>query len=215
MATKNVEITVTDLTFPANLEDKFCKFRPLITLRYKDSADKTANAREALPGVGPRDYWECEKGNKDKPNYVRHATLPKVDMEKVDVMQRRISFENLDLKTVDSIEIEIFDVDIKTGFEKLAQNILKALPADVLLSFVPGVPVSLKLVQTAVEQATGQTLPGLQKTLIKRLIGVDDGTARSIWAKSKQLADPPPSEVTVAGPGAKGNFSVSLEISVE
>jgi hypothetical protein len=50
-----IDITVTDLTFPANLEDKFCKFRPLISVRYKDSQDKTNFAREALPGLGPRD----------------------------------------------------------------------------------------------------------------------------------------------------------------
>jgi hypothetical protein len=46
----SIDITVTDLTFPANLEDKYCKFRPLISVRYKDSQGQTAYAREALPG---------------------------------------------------------------------------------------------------------------------------------------------------------------------
>ncbi len=76
-----IVVTLTDLTFPANLEDKFCKFRPLISLKYRDSDNKITFAREVLPGLGKRDYWECEKDNKSKPNYVRHQTEPKVDME--------------------------------------------------------------------------------------------------------------------------------------
>jgi hypothetical protein len=31
-----IDITVTDLTFPDKLEDKYCKFRPLISVRYQD-----------------------------------------------------------------------------------------------------------------------------------------------------------------------------------
>ena len=51
-----IAVTVTDLIFPANLEDKFCKFRPLISIRYRDSKDKIMFAREAMPGLGKRDY---------------------------------------------------------------------------------------------------------------------------------------------------------------
>jgi len=35
-----IEITLTDLTFPSKLDDKYCKFRPLVSIRYRDSGDK-------------------------------------------------------------------------------------------------------------------------------------------------------------------------------
>jgi len=114
----NIDITVTDLSFPSNLEDKYCKFRPLVSVRYKDSQGKTSYAREALPGLGSRDYWECEKANKKKDNYVRHNTLSKVDMDKLDISKREISFNDLDVKNLERVELEIFDVDIKTGWER-------------------------------------------------------------------------------------------------
>src|ERR1051325_6353332 len=101
-----IDIVVTDLTFPEKLEDKYCKFRPLISVRYRDSADKITYAREALPGLGNRDYWECEKGNKNKDNYVRDATQPKVDMDKVDITKREIIFNDLDIKKIERLEIE-------------------------------------------------------------------------------------------------------------
>src|SRR5687768_17558297 len=99
-----IDIVVTDLTFPASLEDRYCKFRPLISVRYRDSNDKITYAREALPGLGKRDYWECEKDNKNKYNYVRHDTLPKVDMDKVDISQREIIFNDLDVKKLERVE---------------------------------------------------------------------------------------------------------------
>src|SRR5215210_6837742 len=100
-----VDIVLTDLTFPEKLEDKYCKFRPLISLRYTDSQGQINYAREALPGLGNRDYYECEKGNKKKDNYVRDATQPKVDMNKVDISQREIIFNDLDIKSLDRVEL--------------------------------------------------------------------------------------------------------------
>lgn len=210
----NVDITVTDLTFPANLEDKYCKFRPLISLRYKDSQGKTSYAREALPGLGPRDYWECEKGNKHKDNFVRHDTLPKVDMNKLDVSQREVIFNDLDVKTFDRIELEIFDIDIKTGWEKIVQTGLKTLPQDVLVLINPALPVTLNVVKEAFEKGTGKKVDDLEKGLLNKLIGRDDGAARSIWVHSQDLTNPPSSPITITGPGKDGNYSITLSLEV-
>ena len=210
----NIDITVKDLTFPANLEDKYCKFRPLISVRYKDSQGKTSYAREALPGLGPRDYWECEKGNKKKDNYVRHDTLPKVDMKKLDVSQREIIFNDLDVASLERLELEIFDIDIKTGWEKVVQAGLKMLPKDVLVLINPALPVSLTVVKKAVETATGKKVEDLEKSLLNKLIGKEDGAARSIWVHSKDLPSPPPKTIKIAGPGKQGNYSVSLRLEI-
>jgi hypothetical protein len=211
-----IDIVVTDLTFPANLEDKFCKFRPLISVRYTDSQGKINFAREALPGLGPRDYWECEKDNKKKSNYVRSDTAPKVDMDKVDVSQREIIFNDLDIKSLTRVEIELFDIDIKVGWEKVVSKGLQMLPANALALINPALPITLNLVKSKVEQATGKKVPDLEKALINKLIGKEDGAARTIWTKSQDLTNPAPENqtLTLTGPGTEGNFSMTLTLAV-
>lgn len=213
---KTVDIVVTDLTFPANLKDAYCKFRLLISLRYIDSNDKITYAREALPGLGIHDYWECEKGNKGKNGYVRHDTLPKVDMEtKLDVSKREIIFSDLDVKSFERIEIEIFDIDIKVGWEKVISGALKMMPAVALPYLNTALPPTLTLIKNAIEKGTGKKVDDLEKGLINKAIGKEDGAARSIWAHSKDLTNPPPQTLTITGPGTQGNYSVSLIISVK
>ncbi len=209
-----LDIVVTDLTFPEKLEDKYCKFRPLISVRYRNSEDKIAYAREALPGLGNRDYWECERDNNKKDNYVRHATLPKVDMDKVDISKREIVFDGLDVKKLERVEIELFDIDIKVGWEKVVQTVLKSLPADVVTMINPAIPLSLAVLKTAVEKGTGKKVDDLEKGLIAKAIGKDDGAARSIWVRSQELATPPPKQLTLTGPGTQGNYSMTLTMDV-
>lgn len=211
----DIEITLTDLTFPENLNDKYCKFRPVISVKYKDSNNKTTYAREALPGLGPRDYWECEKDNKKKDNWVRHTSLPKVDMEKVDVMKREIVFNDLDISRLQRVEVEIFDIDIKSGFEKMMSKALEMLPAGAMTALTPGLPLTLTLVKKAVEKGTGKSVRDLEAGLMSKLIGKEDGSARSIWARSMNLDDPVPDELVISGSGEKGDFSVTLEMSVD
>ena len=76
----NVRLTVTDFTFPPDLKDDFAAFRLAVSLRYLDEDDKLVDVKEYTPGVGDDDYWECEKGNKKKNNFVRHPTLPKLGL---------------------------------------------------------------------------------------------------------------------------------------
>jgi hypothetical protein len=211
----SVYIAITDLTFPANLEDKYCKFRPVVSLRYKDSNDKATYAREVLPGLGKRDYWECEKDNKNKDGYVRHDTLPKVDMEnKLDISKREIQFDDLDIKSFERIEVEIFDIDIKVGWEVTVSKLATLIPPDAAALLIPGLPPTFMLVKAAVEKATGKNVKDLEKSLISKLIGKEDGAARSIFARSQKLENPPQTEITLSGPGTQGDYSVSLEIEV-
>lgn len=207
-----IDIVVTDLTFPENLKDAYCKFRPLISLRYIDSGDKITYAREALPGLGNRDYWECEKGNKNKDGYVRHDTLPKVDMDKLDVSKREVLFQGLDVKTLERLEVEIFDIDIKVGWEKVLGGALKMIPQVALPFMNPALPPTLTLIKKAIEQGTGKKVDDLEKALINKAIGKEDGAARSIWAHSQDLTNPPAQTVTITGPGTQGNYSVSLTL---
>lgn len=207
-------VTLTDLTFPAKLEDKFCKFRPLISIRYRDSNDKIMFAREAMPGLGKRDYFECEKGNKNKPEFVRHDTQPKVDTNKLAISSRELTFSDLDVKKLERLDLEVFDVDIKSGFfDGLKDNLLTVLPV-AAAPFIPAtLPLTLTLIKGAVEKGTNKKVSDLQKGLIDKALGKEDGAARSIFANSKPLTSEPSQTVTLAGAGVQGDYSVTLEIA--
>jgi hypothetical protein len=207
-------LTLTDLTFPANLGDEYCKFRPLISLRYRDSKNKILYAREALPGVGKRDYWECEKDNKKKANYVRHDTEPKIDIDKVDISKREIIFNDLDLKKIERLEVELFDIDIKTGLEKVIQGVIKMLPAVAGKYIDPTGSITFNMIKEALEKGTGKKIDELEQALISKAIGKDDGAARSIWARSYPLKAPRKKPIVISGPGVKGIYSVTLKMEV-
>lgn len=209
-----ISLTLTDLSFPANLGDEYCKFRPLISVRYRDSRNKILYAREALPGVGKRDYWECEKDNRKKANYVRHETEPKIDMNKVDISKREIAFNDLDLKKLERVEVELFDIDIKTGLEKVVQGIIKMLPAVAARYIDPSGSITLMLIKEALEKGTGQKIEELEKALVSKAIGKDDGAARSIWVRSHILKGRPKKRIVISGPGVKGTYSVTIEMEV-
>ena len=207
-------VTLTDLTFPKNLEDKFCKFRPLISIRYRDSNDKIMFAREAMPGLGKRDYFECEKGNKSKPDFVRHDSEPKVDTNKVSISSREITFSGLDVKKLERLDLEVYDIDIKSGFfDAFKDNLIKVLPV-AAAPFLPAtLPLTLTLIKGAVEQGTNKKVSDLQKGLIDKAIGKEDGAARSIFAQSQPLTTEPAQTVTLTGAGVHGDYSVTLEIA--
>ena len=208
-----LDVTLTDLTFPAKLEDKFCKFRPLISIRYRDSNNKLMFAREAMPGLGKRDYFECEKDNKNNSDFVRHDSEPKVDMNKLPVSRREITFSDLDIKKLERLDVEVFDIDIKSGFfDAFKDNLLKVLPIAAAPFLPAALPVTLTLIKNAVEQGTNKKISDLQKGLIDKAIGKEDGAARSIFAQSQTLTNEPSQTITLTGAGVHGSYSVTLEI---
>lgn len=209
-----IEITLTDLTFPSKLDDKYCKFRPLVSIRYRDSGDKIMYAREALPGLGKRDYWECEKGNKNKPEYVRNEALHKVDMNKLDVTRRQIALNDLDLKKLELLVVEIFDVDVSGFWDKLRKELLKVLPVAVAPFIPAALPLTLMTIKEAFEKGTDKQVTDLQKSVIDKAMGREDGVARSLWVQSKPLTSKDQQTVTINGGGIQGDYSVTVELQV-
>lgn len=210
-----VDIVLTDLTFPEKLEDKYCKFRPLVSIRYRDSDNKITYAREALPGLEKGDYWECEKDNKKKANWVRDEAGHRVDMNKLDVSGREIIFNDLDIKKLERVEVEIFDVDADAGtWDKVKKTLPNLLPLAVSVLIPATLPLSLTLIKKAVEQGTGKKVSDLEKGLIDKVMGKEDGVARSLWLHSSTLKSDPQQTVTINGAGLKGDYSVTLDIEV-
>jgi len=206
-----INISLTDLTFPPNLSDEYCKFRLLIGVRYRDSKMRILYAREALPGVGKRDYWECEEANKNQENYVRHHSEPRLDIEKIDISRREIIFTDLSMRHLERIEAELFDVDIKTGLEQVVQGVLKMLPAVAARYIDPSGSITLRLIKEALERAAGKKIAELEPALIAKALGKEDGAARSIWLRSYNLDVFPDKPIVISGPGRAGGYSVTLE----
>jgi len=207
-----VEITVTELSFPPKLEDKFCRFRPLLSLRYRDSTGKPVFARAALPGLGERDFWDCELKHKNDSVFVRDPNASRVDMERIPIMQRQVTFNDLDLKSFDRMDLEIFDIDTKPGWKKTLEKALETFPPEVLLAFQPEIPAALMLVKTAVEKGTGHNLADLETDLLNKLIGKKDGLARSLWARSEDLKNTLPPTLNSQGAGIQGDYSLTLKM---
>jgi hypothetical protein len=136
-------------------------------------------------------------------------------MDKLDVSRREIIFEDLDIKTLERVEVEIYDIDIKSGFlDALRDNVLKVLPIAVA-PFVPAtLPISLMLLKSAVEQGTGKKVSDLEKGLIDKAMGKEDGVARSLWLHSQTLTNEPKQTLKISGAGVHGEYSVGLNIEV-
>jgi hypothetical protein len=209
-----VEVTLTDLTFPEKLEDKFCKFRPLVSIRYRDADNKIMFAREALPGLGKKDFWECEKGNKNKPNYVRNEANHSVDMDKVDETQRQLVFNDLDVKKLELLIVEIFDVDVSGFWDKVRKEVLKVLPVAVAPFIPTTLPLTIMTIKEAFEKGTGKTVSDLEKSVIDKAMGREDGVSRSLWMHSKPLTNKKKQNVTIDGGGIQGDYSVSVRLEM-
>ena len=75
---KEVDVTdytlrLTDFEFPATLPNRKANFRFVIDLRYKCEDNKFVTANSVMPSLDT--FWECHKGESDKPNYVRASKL--------------------------------------------------------------------------------------------------------------------------------------------
>jgi hypothetical protein len=127
-------------------------------------------------------------------------------------MQRQVSFNDLDVKSFERMDIEIFDIDTKPGWKKTLEKALETFPPEVLLAFQPEIPAALMLVKTAVEKGTGHGLADLEMDLLNKLIGKKDGLARSLYARSEDLTTPLPPTLTSKGAGKQGDYSITLKL---
>jgi hypothetical protein len=91
--------------------------------------------------------------------------------------------------------------------------LLRVLPVAATPFFPATVPITLTLIKAAVEQGTNKKVSDLQKSVIEKAIGKEDGAARSIFVQSQDLTSDPKQTITLTGPGVHGDYSVSLEIA--
>ena len=210
----NIVLTVTDFTFPADLPDKYAAFRLQVYLRYADTDGNLKEVMEVTPGAGENDYWECEKKNKKKPNFVRHPTLPRIDTTKVDVASRAVLFAGLKFASLDRVTVKIYDVEKDSKFDNLVRDGLKlAFPVAVnLLS--GGTAITVGNILTELKKKSGKDED--RSDVEKKVNEVIDSTkkagkTRLIWTHSADIegitsGDP----FAVTGNSQPGIFTVDF-----
>lgn len=184
----NVTLTVTDFTFPADLKDKFAAFRLSVTLRYMDADDKLIDVMELLPGAGDKDYWECEKGNKNKPNFVRHPTLPKIDTTKVDKAAREALFAGLKFKSLERVTVKIYDIEKDGKWDKIARKGLKIAFGVAINMLSAGTAITVGNVLTAIKKSKDADRSEVEKEFNKMIDdSVKAGRSRLLWEHSADI----------------------------
>jgi hypothetical protein len=112
---------------------------------------------------------------------------------------------------MDTINVTLTDLTFPA---KLEDKFCKFRPLPVAATpFFPAtLPITLTLIKSAVEQGTNKKISDLQKSVIDKAIGKEDGAARSIFSHSQTLTSEPRQTITLNGGGVQGDYSVTLEI---
>lgn len=208
----NVRLTVTDFTFPADLKDKFAAFRLSIYLRYLDPDDNLVDVMEVLPGGGDKDYWECEKGNKDDANYVRHPTLPKLDTKVVDKAAREVIFKGLKIKSLDQVRVKIYDIEKDGKWDDVFRKGLK-VAFDVGLNLISaGTAITVGNALTALKKSKEADRSEVEKEFNKLIDeSAKKGRSRVLWDHSVDLEGKAVgTPFTITGDSKVGTFTVDF-----
>ena len=213
----NVILTVTDLTFPADLEDKFAAFRLQVTLRYMDTDDKLVDVKEVIPGAGEKDFWECEKKNKKKLNFVRHPTLPKIDTTKIDENTRQVLFAGLKLKSLERVSVKIFDVEKDGAGDKIFRAALKTAFGLGLAMLPAGTAITVGNVLKALKDKKDADRSEIEKKFDDFIdSSIKAGKTRLLWEHSADVegltsGDP----FAVTGNSQPGIFTVDFASKIK
>ncbi len=205
MAAKSIELTLKEFRFPATLPNDKANFRFLADLRYIKSGGDFATENAVMPSLDT--FWECDKGKKNKPNYVRGGDV-KVDgvdyatfaMNEIDAWDRLIvRFKG---ESAHSIQFKVFDVDRKGFWEKI-KGVVGPLVQALLgraKKLIPGIPQLPE-----VSEAFGSAVDDVQSWIVKKLAaGGDDVLYRGSVALGSD------GEHTIEGKGTGGKFQIVI-----
>lgn len=204
------EITLTDFSFPKTLEEARSTFCFLISLRYVTVEDKFATVQAVLPGLDS--YWECEKAHKGKPNYVRHPTLPKFDMAKIDVWDRLLFM--LKAKELHSLQIKVIDIEKTGGWLDKMKEYVGAMIQSLLGTAKAVVTGAVPPPVAFVKDILGNAVDDVESLVLAKLAGMK-GQEFLLFKKSVTEFPAAGGAISIAGVGAQGDYEVTLDVRVE
>lgn len=205
------ELTLKDFTFPVDLPEERSTFRFLVDIRYTDMEGKFATAHAVLPGLDT--YWECEKAHKGKPNYVRHATLPKLDMgpNGVDEWDRLII--RLPAKELHAVLVKVFDVEKVGGLLDTIKDTLGSIVQALLGTATTAATGAVPTTAAFAKGAMGDAFQDIESFLLAKLSNVKDETFLLFKRSTKDSLDKT-GPISIKGPGLKGDYTVDVTLNV-
>jgi hypothetical protein len=205
----NFELTLEGFTFPKDLPEARSTFRFLIDIRYIDPDGKFATAHAVLPGLDT--YWECEKEKAGEASYVRHKTLPKFDMDKIDEWDRLIAL--LKAKSLHSLQIKVFDIEKTGGFldkiKEYAGMIVEALVGKATSAATGGIPAPPDFAK----DAFGAAVHDVEAFALAQLAGIKQQNSLIFKRSEKNFPAAPGGVFSIKGAGTKGDYEVELKVT--
>lgn len=203
----NFELTLDGFTFPKDLPEARSTFRFLIDIRYIDPDGKFATAHAVLPGLDT--YWECEKEKEGEASFVRHKTLPKIDMDKIDEWDRLIVL--LKARELHSLQVKVFDIEKTGGFldriKEYAGMIVEALIGKATSAATVGIPAP-----DFAKDAFGAAVHDVETFALAQLAGIKQQNSLIFKRSEKSFPASPGGAFKIKGAGTKGDYEVDIKV---
>lgn len=205
----NFELTFEGFSFPKDLPEARSTFRFLIDIRYIDDGGKFATAHAVLPGLDT--YWECEKEHEGEASFVRHKTLPKIDMDKIDEWDRLIAL--LKAKELHSLQVKVFDIEKTGGFldriKEYAGMIVEALVGKATAAATGAIPAPPDFAK----DAFGAAVHDVEAFALAQLAGIKRQDSLLFKRSEKNFPATPGGAFKIKGAGTKGDYEVELKVT--
>jgi hypothetical protein len=205
------ELTLNDFTFPKTLPESRSTFRFLIDLRYIDSDGKFATTHAVLPGLDS--YWECEKQHKGEANFVRHPTLPKLDMNSIDEWDRMIVM--LKATSLHSLQIRVIDIEKTGGFLDKIKDYAGAI-VEALIGKATSAVTGAVVPPTFLKDVFGHAVHDVEAFALSQLAGAKRQDSL-IFKKGLTTSDFPASPggaLSLKGSGTAGEYQIDLNVKI-
>ena len=207
---KRYELNLTQFTFPENLSNSRANFRFVVDLRYLDEKNKFTTEHAVMPSLDT--FWECDKGKKENPNYVRmNDDSPSFDMAadppKINPWDRLILI--VICERLHSIQFKVIDVDRRDAWDRV-KSFLGGVVQAVVGRAKGQIPT-----QTIFANSLGQAADDVQSFMLKRLAGGDKVLFRGSYQfdRKQDGSQQDHGKGKVSGKGTEGDYNIQFSWS--
>ena len=212
------ELKLTQFLFPKELPNKKANFRFVVDLRFIDDKGRFTTEHAVMPSLDT--FWECDREEKDKPNYVRGSEDVKLKIDDTDYRCSQFKMDNnMDIdewdrliflvkgNNVHSIQFKVIDVNREDAWDKVKPFLTGMVEAVIgkIKGVIPGnLPLSLP-------ESLGGATDDVQSFLLKKLAGGNDVLFRGS-TKLEAPEDGNPKEFKVEGHGTGAKTKEAYQI---
>lgn len=205
------DITLESFAFPDDLDDDKADFRLVVEVCFSRSrsndGEELVVARAVLPSLDA--FWECDKGRKNKVNYVRALdnegnALPSINMEDIAKPDRLLRVVNA--TKFHFIRVTVLDVKRKSAWDKVKDVLggIVGATVSILTRNMSSTVTRIDGVETEHEprKAYGEFADDLQSMLMTKAAGGEDEHTL-LFQRSAIIEKNPPTTIEKYGYNVK------------